>query len=67
MVLAVAEESGQLAEVLQHQGAHYDEEAGRKLTALTAVAGYGVWLLVGVVIVFAIFRLFSSYLGALGG
>lgn len=66
-VLTVAEESGQLDEVLRHQSEHYDEEASRKLAALTAAAGYGVWILVGAIIIFAIFRLFSSYLALLGG
>ncbi len=66
-VMTVAEESGQLAEVLRHQGTHYDEEAGRKLAALTAALGYGVWVLVGIIIIFAIFRIFGSYLSILNG
>lgn len=66
-VMTVGEESGQEAEVLRHQGEHYDEEAGRKLAALTAALGYGVWLLVGAIIIFAIFRLFASYLAMLNG
>ncbi len=64
-VMAVAEESGQIAEVLRHQGNHYDEESGRRLTTLTAAAGYLVWLLVGAILIFAIFRLFGAYLGAI--
>ena len=66
-ILAVGEESGRLTDVLRHQGDHYHEESGRRLTALTKVAGFGVWLLVAVLIIFAIFRLYSSYLGALNG
>jgi type IV pilus assembly protein PilC len=62
-VLAVAEESGRLTEVLRQQADHYDDEAGRRMTALTALAGYGVWLFVGALIVFAIFRLATSYIG----
>lgn len=63
--LAVGEESGQLDDVLRHQGKHFHEEAGRHLATLTSVLAAGVWLLVAGLIIFAIFRLFSSYLGAL--
>jgi type IV pilus assembly protein PilC len=66
-VLAVGEESGRLTEVLKQQGEHYHDESGRRLTALTRTAGYGVWIFVAVLITWAIFRLYSSYLGALGG
>jgi type IV pilus assembly protein PilC len=64
-VIAVAEESGRLSEVLQHQALHYDEEAGRRLTVLTGMLGSSVWILVALVIIIAIFRLVSSYLGLL--
>jgi type IV pilus assembly protein PilC len=64
-VIAVGEESGQITEVLRQQAIYYDEEAGRRLTILAAVAGRGVWLLVAAFIVFAIIRLYSFYLGAL--
>ena len=66
-ILAVGEESGRLTDVLRRQGEHYHDEAGRRLSTLTSVASYGVWLLVGIMIIWAIFRLFSSYLGALNG
>jgi type IV pilus assembly protein PilC len=64
-ILAVAEESGRLSEVLKQQAEHYDEEAGRRLKVLTGIAGYGVWLLVGTLIIITIFRLYSSYFGML--
>jgi type IV pilus assembly protein PilC len=60
-ILAVAEESGRLDEVLRHQADHYHEEAERRLTVLTALAGYGVWIAVGAVLIIAIFRLALSY------
>jgi type IV pilus assembly protein PilC len=66
-VLAVGEESGRLTEVLRHQGDHYHDESGRRLKTLTSAAGYGLWVLVAVLIIFTIFRLYGSYLGALGG
>jgi type IV pilus assembly protein PilC len=64
-VLAVGEESGQIPEVLRRQAANYDEEAGRRLTALAAVAGYGVWIMVGIFIIIAIFRIALSYINLL--
>jgi type II secretory pathway component PulF len=67
LVMAVAEESGRLNEVLRHQGEHYDEESVRRLSTLTSLAGYGVWMLIGLVLIFTIFRLFSSYLSQLNG
>ncbi len=65
-ILAVGEESGQISEVLRRQATHYDEEAGRRLTALAAVAGYGVWAMVGIFIIIAIFRIALSYINLLG-
>jgi type IV pilus assembly protein PilC len=65
-ILAVGEESGQISEVLRRQAVHYDEEAGRRLTALAAVAGYGVWAMVGIFIIVAIFRIALSYISLLG-
>jgi type IV pilus assembly protein PilC len=61
-MLAVAEESGTLTDVLRHQGEHYHEEASRRLAFLTSVASYGVWALVGLCIIVAIFRIYLSYL-----
>lgn len=63
--IEVAEESGTLDDVLRHQGDHYQEEASRRLIALTAVAGYLVWGLVALFIIIAIFRLYGSYLNML--
>jgi type IV pilus assembly protein PilC len=64
-MLAVAEESGRLTDVLKHQADHYHEEAGRRMAVLTAVASYGVWAFVGGLIIFVIFRLYLSYIGML--
>jgi type IV pilus assembly protein PilC len=66
-VIAVGEESGQITEVLRRQAVHYDEEAARRLTILTAVASRGVWALVAACIIIAIFRIYSFYIGALAG
>ncbi len=65
-MIAVAEESGRLDQVLAHQAEHYHEESGRRLAVLTGLAGYGVWLLVGLIIIVAIFRIATWYIGLLG-
>ncbi len=66
-VIAVAEESGRIPEVLKQQAKYYQEEAGRRLKALTRSAGFGVWLLYAVFMVIMIFRIAGAYIGALGG
>jgi type IV pilus assembly protein PilC len=64
-IVAVAEESGQLSEVMRHQGDHYHEEATRRLATLTSIAGYGVYAMIGLFIIVAIFRIYGSYLNML--
>lgn len=66
-VLAVGEESGRLNDVLRHQADFYDEESGRRLTNLTSVCGYALWFFIGGIIIFFIFRIFSSYVSQLQG
>jgi type IV pilus assembly protein PilC len=63
--LAVGEESGRLDDVLEHQAAQYQDEARRRLTALTKVGGWLVWLTVALLIIWCIIRLYSSYLSAI--
>jgi type IV pilus assembly protein PilC len=61
-ILYVAEESGQLSEVLRHQGDHYHEEAGRRMAVLTGVAAFLTWAMTAVFIIVMIFRFFLAYL-----
>ena len=56
-ILAVAEESGRLSDVLKHQAAHYQEESSRYMKALATVANGGVWLVVGAILITVIFKL----------
>ena len=63
--IAVGEESGRLAETMQHQAAEYQERAGSAISILAQIAGYIIWLLVAGMIVLLIFRLFSFYTGIL--
>jgi type IV pilus assembly protein PilC len=65
-MMAVAEESGTLDQVLAHQAAHYQEESGRRLAILTSLAGYCVYGLVALVIIIAIFRIANWYISLLG-
>jgi type IV pilus assembly protein PilC len=64
-ILSVGEETGQVSEVMRRQATIYDEEAGRRLAALAAVASHGVWALVAVFIVIAIFRIALTYISLL--
>jgi type II secretory pathway component PulF len=64
--LSVGEESGRIPEVLRHLGDQYHDEAGRRLAALAALAGYGIWLMVAILIVVAIMRIAMSYISLLG-
>lgn len=65
-IVAVGEESGRLAEVMQKQNEYWNEEAGRKLTVLTRLATMGVWLIYAIFMVVMIFRIATIYLSALG-
>jgi type IV pilus assembly protein PilC len=64
-VIAVGEESGRLTDVLEQQGGHYAEESERRLKALAQAAGWGVWLVVAIIIIFCIFRIALAYIGML--
>lgn len=64
-VMSGAELAGRLDDVLEHQANYYEEEAERRLTALTKMIGYGIWLLIGALLVFLIFRMALSYLSVL--
>jgi type IV pilus assembly protein PilC len=61
-IMEVAEESGTLTEVMRRQAIHYDEEAGRRLAALASAAGYAVWIVVGGLMIWTIFRIFTMYI-----
>lgn len=65
--LTVGETTGQIPEVMARQAEVYREEAARRMKALTQLAAWGVYLLVGVFIVLAIFRLAGVYVQAIGG
>ena len=63
--LEVAEESGQFVESLDRLSRRYEEEAKLALGVLVAIVAVAVWLLVGAILVWMIFRLFGFYVGTL--
>jgi type IV pilus assembly protein PilC len=65
-IVAVAEEGGRVPEMMRHQARHYQEEAERRMTALTRAASFSVWIIYAVFMVILIMRLASYYLKALG-
>jgi type II secretory pathway component PulF len=64
-IFQTGEESGRLADVLHQQSEYQHELALRRMGVLTTVAGGVVWVMIGGVIIFFIFRLFGSYLSLL--
>jgi len=64
-IISTAEEAGRVTQVLAHQTKYYEEESARRLTALTIVAGWCVWLFVAILIIIVIFRIAFMYLGLL--
>jgi type IV pilus assembly protein PilC len=59
-VIAVAEESGRLPEVLRNQAEEYDEEARRRLTVVNKIFSYVIWFGIAGFLTFAIFRIFKN-------
>jgi type IV pilus assembly protein PilC len=61
-ILAVGELSGSLDEVLRQQAEYYAEESERRLTQVTKLIGACIWVLIGALLVFMIFRIALSYI-----
>ncbi|HEV3021235.1 MAG TPA: type II secretion system F family protein [Pirellulales bacterium] len=61
----VGEQSGRLPETMGLLSTEYQDRAQRALATLTVLAGFGVWLLVAVLIIMMIVQVFSFYLGTL--
>ena len=64
--LGLAEETGQITEVLERVAESSREDGIRKLKLATQLTGYAIYALVGLMIVIAIFRIASIYLAMLG-
>jgi len=65
-MIAVAEEGGRVPEMMRHQAEYYYEEATRRLTTLTKLMTFGIWLLYAIFMIIAIFRIANSYFSQFG-
>jgi type IV pilus assembly protein PilC len=62
----VAEEAGEVSEVMERVAENYREEGARKLKAAAQMTGWAVYALVAVLIIIAIFRIVTvAYIGPL--
>jgi type IV pilus assembly protein PilC len=64
-IMANAEEGGRVPEVMRHQADYYEEESRRRMTILTRACSWGVYVLISAFLVFMIFRIAMTYVGAL--
>jgi type II secretory pathway component PulF len=67
VVLATAEEAGSLPEVMRRQAKYFEEISGQRLALLMRALAFAIWACVAILIIIAIFRIFSVYLAAIGG
>ncbi len=61
-MVATAEEGGRIPEMMRHQVAYYQEEASRRLSALTKAASTCLYLVYAGCTIYAIFSIFKIYL-----
>jgi type IV pilus assembly protein PilC len=66
-MLNVGEVSGQIPEVMARQAEFYREETARRAKVVTKAMAWGVYALVGVFIIIAIFKMAGTYVQALNG
>ncbi len=64
-LVAVGEEGGRVPEIMLTRAKQYEEQAELRLKVLARVAGFGVWLVVAMFIIFLIFRLAGVYFNAI--
>ncbi len=55
--LAVGEQSGRLPETMEIMSDQYQDQASRALATIGMIAGFAVWAMIAMVIVFAIFQI----------
>ena len=61
----MGEETGNIAEVMERVANRYREEAERRLRAAANMTSYGVYALVAIIIIIAIFKIAGNYIGAI--
>jgi type IV pilus assembly protein PilC len=64
-IVANAEEGGRTPEVMEKQAEFYQEESSLRLKVLARLGGFGVWLVVAILLIVAIFRIFFTAYGPL--
>lgn len=62
--VVVAEESGEMSEVMERLAENYREEASRKMKAAAQFTSYAIYAGMAVLLIIAIFGIASSYIGA---
>ncbi len=62
-VLQSGEQSGRLAESMEHLSKQLKDQVAQSLRVLTVAAGWAIWVLIAAIIIFFIFRLASFYIG----
>ncbi len=62
----VGEESGNISEVMERLAERYREEAERRLRSAAQMTSYAIYAMVAIMIIVAIFKIASIYIGALG-
>ncbi len=65
-MIGLGDETGNTSEIMERLAVKYREEAERRLRSAAQMTSYGVYALVALFIIIAIFRIASIYLGALG-
>lgn len=63
----IGEETGNLSEVMERLAERYREESERRLKSAAQYTSWAIYGLVALLIIIAIFKIASIYLGALGG
>lgn len=66
-MIRMGEETGNMSEVMERLAIRYREESERRLKNAAQITSYAIYGMVALLIIIAIFKLASIYLGALGG
>jgi type IV pilus assembly protein PilC len=66
-MIVMGEETGNMTEVMQRMAERYREESERRLRSAAQMTSYCIYGFVAIMIILAIFKLASIYIGALNG
>lgn len=65
-MILMGEETGNMSEVMERMAVRYREEAERRLKTAAQTTSYGIYGMVAIMIIIAIFKIAGIYLGAIG-